>query len=136
MEKSNSKGILAKVKYAAFLNLGILLMAMGIYFFKAPNGFATGGVSGISIILARVFPFITQATYMLIVNILLLIIGIIVLGHQCGLLTIYCSLMMSLENLLFETVFPLTAPLTDEPVLELVYAVMLTGIGSAIIFNC
>ena len=43
---------------------------------------------------------------------------------------------MSLENLLFETIFPLSAPLTDEPVLELVYAVMLTGIGSAIIFKC
>ena len=126
----------SRVRYFAFLNLGILLMAMGIYFFKAPNGFATGGVSGISIILARVLPFISQATYMLIVNVILLVAGVIVLGQQCGLLTIFCSLMLSLENLLFETLFPLTAPLTDQPLLELVYAVMLTGIGSAIIFKC
>ena len=53
--------IMEKIKYAAFLNLGILLMAVGIYFFKAPNGFATGGVSGLSIILANIFPFTTQA---------------------------------------------------------------------------
>ena len=38
-----------------FMNLGVLLMAIGIYFFKAPNGFATGGVSGISILLAKIF---------------------------------------------------------------------------------
>ena len=34
------------VKRFLFMNLGVLLMAVGIYFFKAPNGFATGGVSG------------------------------------------------------------------------------------------
>ena len=45
------KGFKESLKYWSFLNLGILLMAVGIYFFKAPNGFATGGVSGVAIIL-------------------------------------------------------------------------------------
>jgi uncharacterized membrane-anchored protein YitT (DUF2179 family) len=31
---------------------------------------------------------------------------------------------------------PLTAPLTDQPLLELIYAVTLTGIGGAIVFRC
>lgn len=119
-----------------FMNLGILLMAIGIYFFKAPNGFATGGVSGVAIILANVFPVLTQSVYMMIINVLLLIVGVIVLGKECGILTIYCSLMLSLENWLFETLVPLTAPLTLYPLLELVYAVLLTGVGSAIIFKC
>ncbi len=130
------KTLSQKIGYYAFLNLGILLMAVGIYFFKAPNNFATGGVSGISIILANMFPVIGQAEYMLIVNILLLIVGIFVLGKECGALTIYCSLMMSLENLFFETFIPLSGPLTNQPILELIYAVLLTGIGSAIIFKC
>jgi len=119
-----------------FMNLGILLMAIGIYFFKAPNGFATGGVSGVAIILANVFPVLTQSVYMMIINVLLLIVGVIVLGKECGILTIYCSLMLSLENWLFETLVPLSAPLTAYPLLELVYAVLLTGVGSAIIFKC
>lgn len=127
---------LSSVKYWAFLNLGILLMAIGIYFFKAPNGFATGGVSGIAIILSQIFPIMTQSVYMMLINILLLIIGVIVLGRECGLLTIYCSLMLSLENWLFEMLFPLSGPLTGYPLLELVYAVLLTGIGAAIIFKC
>lgn len=124
------------VRYWSFLNLGILLMAVGIYFFKAPNGFATGGVSGMSIILANILPFTTQAVYMLIINVLLIIIGVIFLGRECGFLTIFCSLMLSLENWLLELLVPLSAPLTAYPLLELVYAVLLTGIGSAIIFKC
>ncbi len=127
---------LSMVKYWVFLNLGILLMAIGIYFFKAPNGFATGGVSGVAIILAQIFPMMTQSVYMMIINVLLLVVGVVILGKECGILTIYCSLMLSLENWLFETLFPLSAPLTGYPLLELVYAVLLTGIGAAIIFKC
>ena len=130
------KNQLTGIKYWAFLNLGILLMAVGIYFFKAPNGFATGGVSGISIILSNLFPVMSQAVYMLIINVALIILGIFVLGKECGWLTIFCSLMLSLENWIFELIFPLNAPLTTFPLLELIYAVLLTGIGSAIIFKC
>jgi uncharacterized membrane-anchored protein YitT (DUF2179 family) len=119
-----------------FMNLGVLLMAIGIYFFKAPNGFATGGVSGVAIILANVFPVLTQSVYMMIINVALLVVGVLVLGKECGILTIYCSLMLSFENWLFETLVPLSAPLTSYPLLELVYAVLLTGVGSAIIFKC
>lgn len=124
------------IKRFLFLNLGVLLMAVGIYFFKAPNGFATGGVSGIAIVLSNVFPIMGQAVYMLIINVLLLIVGIFVLGRECGILTVYCSLMLSLENLAFEWLIPLSAPLTSYPLLELIYAVLLTGIGSAVIFKC
>ncbi len=125
-----------RLTYFLVLNLGILMMATGIYFFKTPNGFATGGVSGISILLAKMLPVFSQATYMLWINIALLIAGVLILGRECGFLTFYCSLMFSFETMLLEWLCPLTAPLTDQPLLELVYAVMLTGIGSAIIFRC
>ncbi len=36
---------------------------------------------------------------------------------------------------LFELFIPLSAPLTNQPLLELVYAMLLTAIGSAMIFN-
>ena len=133
LKKSN---LIKKAKYFAFLNLGILMMSVGIYFFKATNGFATGGVSGISILLAKLFPVISQATYMLIINVTLLILGVIILGKKCGALTFYCSIMMSAENWLFEYFVALDSPLTEHTLLELVWAVGLTGIGAAIIFKC
>ncbi len=131
-------------KHFILINLGVLMMAAGIYFFKAPNGFATGGVSGIAIILAKM-PFsaklgLTQSIYMLVINVILLILGIFILGKKCGFLTIYCSLVLSLENLAFETFIPIESisgatTLTNQPLLELVYAVLLTGIGSALLFR-
>ena len=126
--------MIQSIKYWGLLNLGILLVAIGIYFFKAPNGFATGGVSGIALILSHIFPF-KQSTFMLIINVLLLIVGILVLGKECGGLTIYCTLVLSLENSLFERLIPLNGTLTSYPLLELVYAVLLTGIGGAIVFK-
>ncbi len=132
------------LKHFLIINIGILMTAVGIYFFKAPNGFATGGVSGIAIILAKL-PLslklgITQSIYMLSINVILLILGVIILGKQCGFLTIYCSLMLSLENLMFEMLLPIeqlsgASTLTSQPLLELVYAVLLTGIGSALLFR-
>ncbi len=123
------------LKYFLYVNLGVLLTSIGIYFFKTPNGFATGGVSGISVVLHNIFPAITPAVYMLVINVLLLIIGFVFLGKGCGILTCYCSLMISLETLLFEQITELNQPLTSEPLLELIYAVLLTGIGSAILFK-
>lgn len=126
---------LNRVKYWILLNLGTLLLAAGVYFFKAPNHFATGGVSGIAIILENYVP-LKQSHIVLIINALLLVVGFIFLGKGCTIKTIYCSLVYSGENLLFEYVCPLDGPLTDQPILELVYAILLTGIGSAVIFNC
>lgn len=132
------------VKHFLLINLGILMLVTGIYFFKAPNGFATGGVSGIAILLAKL-KFsnelgITQSIYMLAINVVLLVAGAAFLGKRCSILTFYCSLMMSLENLAFEYFVPIekisgAATLTDQPLLELVYAILLTGIGSAILFR-
>lgn len=130
------KGIKEKLTNPLFLNLGILLMAVGIYFFKATNNFATGGVSGISVIMAKLLPALSQATYMLIINVILLVVGLAILGRKCGLLTIYSSILLSIETWLFEYFIPLDKPLTPYPSLELVYAVLLTGIGSAIVFKC
>lgn len=132
------------LKQFLLINLGVLMIAVGVYFFKAPNGFATGGVSGLSIILSRL-PFsiklnITQSIYMLAINVILLILGVIMLGRKCGFLTIYCSLALSIENFIFETFIPIElisgAPtLSGHPLLELIYAILLTGIGSAILFR-
>lgn len=123
-------------RYIGLLTLGNVMVAAGIYFFKVPNGFAFGGVSGISILLAKLFPVISQATYMTVLNILLLLLGFLFLGRECGGKTVLCTMTISLVNQCFELLLPLTAPLTDQPFLEMAFAVLLTGLGSAVLFNC
>lgn len=112
-----------------------LIMSAGIYFFKFPNGFCMGGVSGISMILGKVAPQFSASTFMLIINVVLLIVGALVFGRGFGLKTVYCSLLLSLSLSGLELLVPMSAPITDEPVLELAFAVLLPAIGSAVIFN-
>ena len=122
-------------KQVGWLNLGTLLMAVGVYFFKFPNHFTTGGVSGISIVVAHFIPTITTATLNLILNILLLIIGAFFLGRGFGLRTAYSAVMSSVLTYVFERLIPMDTPMTTQPVLELMFAVGLPAFGSAILFH-
>ena len=124
-----------KITRFLFLNLGCVLLSVGIYFFKIPNGFVTGGVSGIGTILGKIAP-LSPAVWIWILNIGLMLLGFILLGKNNGIKTIYCSMVYSAIMYFLELFIPITAPLSNQPMLELVYAMLLTSIGSAIIFNC
>ena len=117
-----------------YIAAGTALLTVGVYFFKIPNGFAPGGVSGVGTILGRVTP-LSPATWISLLNVLLLILGFIVLGKETGMRTAICTLAFSGLTQLLEKLVPLDGPLTDQPFLELGYAMILTAIGSALIFH-
>lgn len=122
------------------MNVGIIMMSCSVFFFQVPNNFSLGGVGGISIVLAKYIP-LSQATIMAIINVALIIIGLLVLGKQCTVRTIYCSLMYTAIIFIFEKFIPKDfvssgVTLTNQPMLELVYAILLFGVGGALIFNC
>lgn len=122
------------IKEYITITLATILVSAGIYFFKFPNHFSTGGVSGISVILSALFPKISGGNYILIINIGLLIVGILLLGKGFSIKTAYCSALMSLSVCVFEKIFPMSSPLTNQPFLELVYSIIFPAVGSAILF--
>ena len=132
--------IRSTVLYWLVLNLGIFLLSFGVYMFEVPNNFAMGGVGGISIVIAPYIEphvsWLTQPVIMAMLNALLLIIGLIFLGKAMTLKTLYCTAMYSLEVYRMDEIHPMDAPLTDKTLLEMVYAVVIMGAGSAIIYNC
>ncbi|MBO7549774.1 MAG: YitT family protein, partial [Clostridia bacterium] len=119
----------------SLITLGTLLLAAGVYFFKFPNNFTTGGVSGISLLLGGIIPVVTPSTMVLILNVLLLILGFIFVGNSFGIKTVYSSLLFSGAMVLLEKFVPMAAPLTDQPFLELLYAMLLSALGSSLVFN-
>lgn len=118
-----------------WMNLGVLLLSVGVYFFKIPNGFSPGGVSGIGTILGKITPNVSPSVWIMIINILLLFVGFIVLGKGTGSKTVYCSMMFSLLTVLFERFIPLSHPISNQPFLELCYAMLLSALGSALMFD-
>ena len=117
------------------ITAGILIMTAGIYFFKFPNHFSTGGVTGISIVLGHYIPSMTPATFVTVINVSLLILGFAVFGRSFGIRTVYASLLMSGALQLLEVVCPMSRPMTNQPLVELIFAVGLPAVGSAILFN-
>ena len=73
------------------LSLGTSLVSIGVYFFKFPNHFSMGGVSGLSILLGELFsaPWLTPSTFNTLINIIFLALGFVVLdkGFDVLLLT-------------------------------------------------
>ena len=118
-----------------FIFFGTVLLTAGVYFFKIPNGFSTGGVSGIGTLLGKITSF-TPATLISVINLICLLLGFLVLGKETGIRTVYSSLLFSGLTQILELACPIEKPLTDQPFLELAYAMLLTSIGSAIIFHC
>ncbi len=117
------------------ITAGILITTAGVYFFKFPNHFSTGGVTGISIVLGHYVPSMTPGTFVTVINVFLLLIGFAVFGKSFGIRTVYASLLMSGMLRLLEIACPMQSPMTGQPLLELMFAVGLPAVGSAILFN-
>ena len=122
------------VKEFLLITWSTLLIVVGVYFFKFPNHFTFGGVTGASIVIAKLTS-LSAGTVNLILNAVLLGIGFVFLGKGFGVKTVYAAVLLSVSLELLEKIDPLPAPLTDEPMLELVFAIVLPGFGSAILFN-
>lgn len=118
----------------SILTAATLILVLGIYVFKFPNNFSFGGVTGIAILLAKL-SFLSASSWTFILNMLLLILGFIFLGKSFGVKTVYVSVLMSVGLSIMEKVFPMSRPLTDQPVLELIFAIFLPAFSSAVLFN-
>lgn len=124
-----------KILWFLILNLGLILTALGISIFKTPNHFAIGGTSGLAILLADLFPRLNVGGAMAIINLVLVVLGFAFLGRGFAGATVYASAALSAYVALAERLFPLAAPLTDDTLLELIWAVILPAVGSALVFN-
>lgn len=124
----------SKLKNFSLLTISTLIMAVGIYFFKFTNNFTFGGITGIAVLVAKFLP-ISASDFSFVVNILLLIIGWIILGKSFAEKTAYSTILLSVSLSLLERIYPMSHPLTNEPLLELIFAILLPALGSAILFN-
>lgn len=123
-----------KLAEYGLITVSIWIMVVGIYFFKFPNNFAFGGVTGFSTVVSKMTRW-TPGDFTFIVNTGLLVLGFMFLGTDVGIKTVYASMMMSFSLSALERIYPMHSPLTYEPMLELVFAIFLPAFGSAILFN-
>ena len=115
------------------ITLAVIIMDLGIYAFRFPNHFSFGGVSGLAVVLNEILG-ISAAQINLVINLALLVIGFAVLGKSFGLKTAYATVLSSVVLSLMEKMMPISAPLTNQPMLELAYAIALPAVAAAMLF--
>ena len=118
----------------AWITFATILLVVGVYYFKFTNNFSFGGVTGVAVVLSSVFHG-TASKYTFVINMLLLVFGFIFLGKSFGIKTVYVSVLTSVGLSALEYWFPLSHPLTQQPVLELIFAIFLPSLSAAILFN-
>lgn len=122
------------VKEYALLTLASVLLIISTWLFKYPNNFTFGGITGLSIVLSRIFE-VPASTLNLVMNAVLLVIGVVVLGKGFAGKTFYVTILSTVGLSALDKIYPITTPLTDEPVIELLFAVAIPAVASAILFN-
>ena len=137
------------IKTYLIVTLGGLIVTFGVHFFSFPNNFSTGGTSSLSVLVSNLAKtikpgleaIITPGLVMMIVNVILLVIALIIFGKDFAAKTIYCSLLISVLSFVLEKVLPVTKiageghTLTDDPFLDLIFAIGCIAVGSAITFS-
>lgn len=117
-----------------FIAIGSFFVALGVYYFMVPENLATGGVSGLSIVLNNYISIpISFINFFL--NFILFILGFIFLGKEFGGKTIFSVIFLSLFMYMMETFFPVSAPVTNEILLNLICGIVISAIGLSIVFN-
>ena len=134
MEISTREKTLQIVSRYVIITLSISIMTIGVYFFKFPNNFVFGGVTGGAALVAKLTP-LSASAFSSCANILLLILGWIFLGRDFAISTGWATVVMTAELALFEKYVPLSGPLSNQPMLDLVFAIALPAIASALLFN-
>ena len=110
--------------------LGSLLMGAGIYIFASGSNFATGGVSGIALMLNHLFG-IPMGTFSLLMNIPLILISYKILGRSFLLCTLRTLI---IQAWVFDYICVRYPVYEGEPLLAALYTGVLMGAGLAVIY--
>lgn len=117
------------------LTAGAAVYSAGIALFLDPHSLAPGGVGGIAIMLSRVLPFLETGTWILLLNIPLLIVGSIVFGRKFLLSTVYTTVISSVMVDVIARLMVNQPRLTDNTLLAALAGGAGLSIGMGIVFR-
>lgn len=119
-----------------FFDYTIITMAAFLYsaavsLFLDPNSLAPGGVTGISILLNRLVPAVSTGTWILVLNIPILAVGMWKFGFRFILSTMYCTVMISAFTNLLTSV----GAVTGDPLLAALAGGALMALSLGLVFK-
>ncbi len=111
-----------------------LVIAAAVFFFLIPSHAAVSSVSGLAIVLSNVVP-LSVAGITMVLNIVLLIAGFLLCGHEFGFKTVYTSILLPLFIGFFEILLPNNGSISGDALLDVACYIFTVSIGLSILFN-
>lgn len=110
--------------------LGSLLFSLGFDLFLLPHELNAGGVSGLSMVIQKLIPFMSVGIIQIIINLPLFLFG----GLKIGKKFFVGSLLGMASSSLFIDLFAALPAPQSEPLLGLIYGSLLCGAGIGVVF--
>ena len=113
---------------------GNALLAFGVVAFIVPHDIIMGGTTGIGIVLSKIVPQINISVFVLILNLLMLLLGLIVLGKQFVVTTIASSVIYPVFIELFQRI-PGIDSMTDDALTAAIFGGCLLGVSLGLVMR-
>ena len=125
------------LKKYGVITLGCIIYSLGVTLFLNANNLASGGVTGIAIILYYVInvKFLSTGVLIIIINVPLFILGAIFFGKNFTLSTLFSTLLSSGLIEVWEIAFGKYLPITQNVLISAVIGGTLFGLGLGLIFR-
>ena len=130
IQRLDKKTPLQMFRDYVMITVASFIYAVSVSMFLDPNSLAPGGITGIAIILNRLFG-IETGTWMLLINIPILLVGIWKFGLRFILSTIYCTAMTSL----FTNLLTPVGAVTTDPLLASLAGSALMAVSMGWVFK-
>ena len=134
MSKQRRLKVISMYERYIMISIGIIIMSLGFYYFILPSDLVVGGVTGLGLVLSTTFEKFPISAFVLILNIILLITGLIFLGKKLFIRSIYGSLLFPLVLFLMETFLPLI-DFKEDLVLAVTFGGVLLGVGFGLVIK-
>ena len=119
---------------AMMITFATLIIAVAVYFFLNASQTTIASISGVGIVLTHFIP-LPLSFITLILNIVLLIFGMLLIGKEFGIKTIYTSILLPVFIGVFEILFPDFVSFTNDQVLDALCYIVIVSFGQAMLFN-
>jgi len=132
-------------KELVIMTLGMAVTAAAVYYFLVPSKLIIGTISGLSIVLSNIFGG-NLGTWILCINVVLLILAFLLINKEFGAKTVYTALILGPLTNFWDTVFPWqnianenlitgTPSVMGDPWLDLCCFVLLLSAAQALMFS-
>ncbi|SFU29418.1 Uncharacterized membrane-anchored protein YitT, contains DUF161 and DUF2179 domains [Clostridium sp. DSM 8431] len=121
-------------KEYALIVFGLILVAISVEYFFAPNNLAAGGITGLAIVINALMQGLNIGTITLVLNLILFVAAFGVIGGGFGGRTVFASLGLSVIMWVIERFFNPFA-ITTDLVIATVFGTLISAFGMAVVFN-